>query len=323
MFISERTLDDLMNEIIGKLLLLPFDLSPTKGKNCEIFGVLLELTNPRARLSISETRGKAFSAIGEFLWYMSKSNSLDFIEYYISDYKKYSDDGETIYGAYGPRLFNMNGKYNQVENVINLLREKQTTRKAVIQLFDAQDLENPHNDIPCTCTLQFVIRNNKLNLLVTMRSNDAFLGLPHDIFSFTMLQEIVASDLKVDLGTYRHAVGSLHLYKNNEIQARQYIKEGYQSQVIMPVMESEEIWGQMQKLLIIEEKIRKGDNVNISEYNLQPYWSDLAYLLKIFSFQKNNDYERMYEEKENILDPIYKPYIDKKIKDGLNNFAKK
>lgn len=325
MFISEKTLDNLMNEVISKLLLLPFDICPSKGKNCEIFGVLLELTNPRARLSITETRGKAFSAIGEFLWYMAKSNSLDFIEYYIPEYKNFSDDGIAIYGGYGPRLFGMHGKYNQVENVINLLKQKETTRKAVIQLFDAEDLADPHEDIPCTCTLQFIIRDNKLNLFVTMRSNDAFLGLPHDIFCFTMLQEIIACDLNKELGTYRHAVGSLHLYKKHEAEAKQYISEGYQehSRVIMPSMESQDVWNQIKLLLLVEEEIRKGNKVDISKYNLQPYWRDLAHLLKIFNFQKKNDFQKMDEEKENILDPIYKPYIDKKIKDGLDNFAKK
>ena len=46
-----------------------------------------------------------------------------------------------------------------------------------------------------------------------MRSNDAFLGLPHDVFCFTMLQEIVARTLSIEVGNYKHVVGSLHLYE--------------------------------------------------------------------------------------------------------------
>ena len=45
-----------------------------------------------------------------------------------------------------------------------------------------------------------------------MRSNDVYLGLPHDVFSFTMIQEIVARLLGVEMGDYTHFAGSLHLY---------------------------------------------------------------------------------------------------------------
>jgi len=40
--------------------------------------------------------------------------------------------------------------------------------------------------------MQFMVRRRRLHLLTNMRSNDAFIGLPHDIFAFTMLQEIMA-----------------------------------------------------------------------------------------------------------------------------------
>ena len=59
-----------------------------------------------------------------------------------------------------------------------------------------------------------------------MRSNDAFKGLPHDVFCFTMLQEIFARTLGVHVGVYKHAVGSLHLYDKDRQKANQYLKEG-------------------------------------------------------------------------------------------------
>jgi len=48
-----------------------------------------------------------------------------------------------------------------------------------------------------------LIRNKQLHMLTNMRSNDAFWGLPHNIFSFTMIQEILARTLSVELGTYK------------------------------------------------------------------------------------------------------------------------
>ena len=112
----------------------------------------LRQRRPR-RLSRSETRGRAFSCLGEFLWYLSGDNQLDFIRHYIKKYDHESEDKKTVYGGYGPRIFCQRG-HNQLENVIGLLQEHPTSRRAVIQLFNAEDLGTRprHPDIPCTCT---------------------------------------------------------------------------------------------------------------------------------------------------------------------------
>lgn len=199
MRLSDQTLDDLLRKLFPKLLSSRIDISASRGHARELFGVLLELNHPRARLSRSETRGRPFSCLGEFLWYLSRDNKLDFIRYYIPAYEKETEDGETIYGAYGPRLFDQRG-HDQLRNVINLLRSHPELRRAVIQLFNAEDIARRYKEVPCTCTLQFLVRRKRLHMLTTMRSNDAYKGLPHDIFCFTMLQEVVARTLGLELG---------------------------------------------------------------------------------------------------------------------------
>ena len=229
MYIKAETLDDLLRVVFETIIAKGGTVTATKGRNKELFGVLLNLSNPRARLSLTETKGTIFSCLGEFLWYLSGSNDLQFIKYYIPTYDKFSDDGKTLSGAYGPRLFNLWSANNQFETIVNILKKKPSSRQAVIQIFNASDLLKNSKDVPCTCALQFTIRNNQLQMLTTMRSNDAFLGLPHDIFAFTMLQEILAKELGVGLGDYKHSVGSLHLYGENLQKAKQYLDEGWQS----------------------------------------------------------------------------------------------
>ena len=222
---------------LGKLVKSNVRNQAARGGTRELRSVLLKLSNPRARLSHTEKKGKIFSALGELLWYLAKSNDLEFISYYLDQYRKESEDGATVYGAYGPRLFNKRGN-DQVKNVLDLLGRHSSTRRAVIQLFDAEDIAAPHKEIPCTCTLQFMVRDGRLELAACMRSNDAFKGLPHDVFSFTMIQEIVARTLGHQLGVYTHFVGSLHLYDSDLRAARQYLDEGWQPTqlVAMPTM---------------------------------------------------------------------------------------
>ncbi|MDY0040628.1 MAG: thymidylate synthase [Desulforhabdus sp.] len=286
-------------------------MEPSRGEATELSGILLQIKNPRARLSRTENRGNLFSSLGELMWYLAATKDLAFISYYINQYKNDSEDNKTIYGGYGPRLFNARGQ-NQIENVLALLKEKPHSRRAVIQLFDAEDIAIPRKEIPCTCTLQFMIRENHLHMLTNMRSNDAFLGLPHDVFTFTMLQEIMARSLAVELGPYKHSVGSLHLYARNIAGAKQFLEEGWQSNVPMPSMPMGDPWPSIKQLLDAEAAIRQGYETKIPLLDLDPYWADLVRLLQIFRRSKDNDTRKISSLKRKMASRTYDPYIGKK-----------
>src|SRR6267142_2462705 len=119
---SAATLDDVMRHAIKAIQRDGEHVNATKGPNAELRGVRLEIADPRARLSRTETRGKPFSALGELCWYLAGTNRTDFIRYYIDDYKKWDENG-IIFGGYGPRLIRSNVG-NQIINVTNLLQEK-------------------------------------------------------------------------------------------------------------------------------------------------------------------------------------------------------
>lgn len=282
MHVVANSLDDLLRKVYPRLMRSAVVVRTSRGDTKEIFGALLEIRNPRARISRTETRGRPFSALGELLWYLSKDNRLDFIYHYIERYAKETEDGETVYGGYGPRLFKQRG-IDQIQNIIDNLRKGPSTRRAVVQIFNAEDIVERHEEIPCTTTFQFVLRDGKLNMLTTMRSNDAYIGLPHDVFCFTMLQEIIARCLKVKVGTYLHSVGSLHYYTNDEASMDQFLSEGVQANVPMPPMPMGDPWESIQKVIRAEHLIRNGMPVDHASLKLHPYWLDLIYMLEIFA----------------------------------------
>ena len=310
------TLDDILKKVLEKLLKSKLKVRATRGENRELVGVNIRLNNPRARLSHTEGKGKVFSAVGELLWYLSGTDKLRFIEYYLPHYgNDNSDDGKTVRGAYGPRLFNARGEINQIDNVLNLLRTRPQSRRAVIQLFDASDIQGKFKEIPCTCTLQFLSRDNKLDLVVSMRSNDAYLGFSHDVFAFTMLQEIFARTLGVELGKYHHFVGSLHLYDENEPRAKSYIAEGWQPtvDVEMPPMPAGDPWAAIKILKKAELRLRcprKGKPFDLADYNLDAYWQDLARLLEIFRAVKDKDRKEIARVRGEMSCEVFDAYID-------------
>jgi thymidylate synthase len=310
-YIRGKTVDDLLRRVFSKIFNSGSQISPTRGKGRELFGVLLELSNPRARLSRTESKGTIFSCLGELLWYLAKSDDVEFISYYLRRYKCDSEDGRTIYGAYGPRLFGLR-QINQVRNVLNLLRERPSSRRAVIQLFDAVDIESPHKEVPCTCSLQYAVRNGKLNAMTHMRSNDAYKGLPHDIFTFTMLQEVFARTLGVELGSYKHSVGSLHLYDEDRKRAKRYLGEGWQESDSMPAMPQGDPWLSIASLLDVEASIRGNFQSKIEDLTAEPYWKDLAFLLLIFSHRRNKRRRAIAMTRRKLSTPFYDTYISRK-----------
>lgn len=308
MRIDADTLDDVLLRLYPELLARGSNVNASRGENAEIIGVLLEIRCPRARLSRSETRGRPFSSLGELLWYLTADNRLEFIEQYIPRYRDESEDeGNSVYGGYGPRLFNQRG-CDQIRNVIALLRDRPSSRRAVVQLFNAEDIAEPHREIPCTTTLQFFRRDDRVHAIATLRSNDAYLGLPHDVFCFTMLQEIVARSLGCEIGVYRHFAGSMHIYDKHRTSAQRFVEECYQARVEMPPMPLGDPWSAIKTVLKTEARIRARELVEANELGLDPYWSDLVRLLQIVFSP-----ERAGELRDNMSFRAYRSYIEFRI----------
>lgn len=312
MTITAATLDDLLRKAFQDVLDKGTRVEATRGWNTELCGVLLKLSNPRARLSRTETKGKVFSALGELAWYLSASDRADFIAYYIQDYVKEEEVDGTVRGAYGPRLFTAEW-HNQFESVAALLKRKPNSRQAVIQLFDNSDLAGMYKDVPCTCTLQFMVRDDKLNLTVSMRSNDVFKGLPHDVFSFTMLQEIMAVMLNRQLGDYTHFAASLHLYDKQKEQANLLIGEGIlgaKTASMPPIPDTDKtVWKSIKAFRRAEMAIRSGSEPGAEAASLDPYWQDLIRLLQVFKHSKTDNFEAITALRGQMSYPLYAEYI--------------
>lgn len=281
-------LDDVLNDLYEALLKDGVHNTSTNGGSLEFLGVTLRIAKPRARLSRSQTRARPFSALGELLWYLSGSDEAAAVGPYIPYYVK---DGmpPIVNGAYGPRIRSRYG-FDQLQAAIDMMRRKDGSRRTVIQIYEAKDLlAEDRVDIPCTTTMQFHRRGNILHMSVTMRSNDAYLGLPHDVFCFTMLQELVAAELKLELGEYIHMVGSMHLYDKDRDKAERYRKEGYQRVAEMPAMPRSDPFQKVAKLLAFEQKARARQKVDPDAELDDPYWSDIGSLIQISLADKDDD----------------------------------
>jgi thymidylate synthase len=131
---------------------------------------------PKRKLSYQFMAAEAY-------WILSGDDTVAGITPWNERIKQFSDDGERFFGAYGPKIV------AQLPYVVAKLNEDPLSRQAGLTIWR----ENPPatRDYPCTITIFFGIRSGKLNVHVFMRSSDLWLGLPYDVFNFSMLGHYV------------------------------------------------------------------------------------------------------------------------------------
>jgi thymidylate synthase len=145
----------------------------------------------------------------ETAWILSGDNRVGAISAFAPALVKLSDDGRTMSGAYGPPFI------DQLSFVTRALAKDPASRQAVISLWrpsPALGLE-----IPCTLSLQFLIREGAIHTHVAMRSSDVWLGLPYDWHAFSMMTAYLVLVLRATypdlrLGLLTVTAGSQHLY---------------------------------------------------------------------------------------------------------------
>ena len=109
--------------------------------------------------------------------------------------------------------------YDKWELILKALKNDKHSRQAVMQVFHPEDLQNTagFTRIPCSCQYQYLIRNDQLHCIYTMRSNDYFGHFPIDIWLAAESIQYLVDQLKEtypDLltGKLYYQAGSLHAY---------------------------------------------------------------------------------------------------------------
>jgi thymidylate synthase len=286
-----------------------FEAAPRGMKIKEVLGAQFKITNPRHRIPyISHARKYSIHyMMAELIWYLSGDNSTDWISTYAPFWRGITDDGTTANSAYGARLFRPHDRiapishphWVQWEYLVEELVKDNDSRRAVLHIRSPHDSILAHKDVPCTLTLQFFIRDDKLHQVASMRSTDIILGLAYDVPAFTIFQELLAGQLTevlgrpIGLGDYIHVSNSLHLYERHFDMAKAIIRDHaggpFSSVPVGPVMPQLEwpIGDNMSWLYSMESECRVSDDLEqlkavmkrIVETSPGIFWRDWAQVL--------------------------------------------
>jgi thymidylate synthase len=204
--IEGRSINEVWLKLLEQLLNEPeFKPQPRGLLTHEITGVTLRVQDLRNNILYHPLRTLNYRfLVAEWLWIALGREDLATLTPYNGQMGRFSDDGKTLAGAYGPRLS------KQWQYVVDSIAKDEFTRQGVATIWTP--CPAPSKDIPCTISIQLIARSNQLNCIVTMRSSDVWLGLPYDCFTFAQLANGIAGVLGLTPGYLQFNLGSSHLY---------------------------------------------------------------------------------------------------------------
>ncbi|HEY3607715.1 MAG TPA: thymidylate synthase [Pseudonocardiaceae bacterium] len=269
----------------------------------EMIGASYSVARPWQRFFLSPARrtNLVFN-YAEALWYLTGGDELDYLRYYAPTIANFTGPARRLSGsAYGPRIFaNGVNSVDQWRRVSDLLTTDEGSRRAVIQIFsptESLDLDNA--DVACTLSFQFLLRDGALELIAYMRANDAYRGMVSDVFSFTLLQEVLATQLGVATGRYHHHVGSLHVYERDRDRVTRVLTTPVHpdGELMFPsIPANTDVWHDL-KIVSDWETGLRADTRRLSDHTpgsleLPPYWQDVVVLLDCYRRLRRGEPQR-------------------------------
>lgn len=210
------TADKAWQTALKEILMSQMEALPIKGAlsdttvTHEVLNHTLIMDMAWPQISIAGRPNIAAYAAAEALMIICGSNDLDFTPMIRATLNKWAEDNFFIKAAYGPKFI------DQCPYILRTFKYDLNSRRAYINIWRESPSEG--KDTTCLTSLQYIIRDGKLNCIANMRSSDAYLGLPNDInvFSFVsfavMLWLNQQLNLKLEIGRLYCNAGSRHIY---------------------------------------------------------------------------------------------------------------
>lgn len=173
---------------------------------------------PRERVLFHPERdANPFFHFFESLWMLAGRNDVAYVEQYAKNMRSFSDDGETLNGAYGHRWRKFFVK-DQLKVISRALKKNPADRRQVLTMWSScADLGSDSKDVPCNTQAYFQRGPaGELNLMVCNRSNDLIWGAyGANAVHFSVLLEYMARLIGCEVGGYWQVSMNTHVYEQH------------------------------------------------------------------------------------------------------------
>lgn len=167
------------------------------------------------------------SVIYELLWFLRGDTNVEYLnENGVRIWDEWADeygDLGPIYGKQWRDWDNNRISIDQIQNVVDLLKNDPDSRRIIISAWNVADLPKMRLS-PCHALCQFYVADGKLSCQLYQRSADVFLGVPFNIASYALLTIMLAQVCNLQLGEFIHTFGDVHIYRNHFEQVNLQLK---------------------------------------------------------------------------------------------------
>ncbi len=159
------------------------------------------------------------SWIHELLWFLSGETNIKYLqENGVTIWDEWADAEGNLGPVYGKQWRSWqcaDGRViDQMSELVEQIRRNPDSRRLILSAWNVGDL-NQMALPPCHLMFQFYVADNKLSCKLTQRSADAFLGVPFNIASYSLLTHLIAQQCDLQPGEFIWSGGDCHIYSNH------------------------------------------------------------------------------------------------------------
>lgn len=162
--------------------------------------------------------------IAEQIWFLMGNNDPAWLRPFTKIWDDFIEEDGTV-TSYGYRWRKHFGR-DQLAELIKHLNKKPGSRQSVVIAWDPKEdglTAKSKKNVPCLFAFTVNIIGDKVCLHNILRSQDVFLGTPHDVAGFAFLQMVIAQELGLEAGTYSHTMSNAHFYSDQFDAARELL----------------------------------------------------------------------------------------------------
>jgi len=159
------------------------------------------------------------SIIHELIWFLNGSTNIQYLtDNKVTIWNAWADEKGDLGPVYGKQWRAWatadGGAIDQLSIAVELIKTNPDSRRIIVSAWNVGELDRMALP-PCHAFYQFYVVNNKLSCKLTQRSADAFLGVPFNIASYSLLTHMVAQQCDLEVGEFIWSGGDCHIYDNH------------------------------------------------------------------------------------------------------------
>jgi thymidylate synthase len=159
------------------------------------------------------------SVVHELLWFLQGNTNVQYLQDNgVRIWNEWADDDGELGPVYGHQWRSWptaDGRtIDQISQCVDQIKSTPDSRRILVNAWNVGEIENMALP-PCHLLFQFYVADGRLSCQLYQRSADAFLGVPFNIASYSLLTHMMAQQCNLDVGDFVWTGGDCHVYTNH------------------------------------------------------------------------------------------------------------